>query len=759
MSCRLIGALCGAAALTACSPDSAKEDATPASIDEMAEDQDGAEREAVFDAPIAAPPDAFTYANYFEVRVTNADFDLVADFDAKTFSGSAILDIEYEDLDASRLVLDTHDLAIAGVEGWNAGAWSALEYSLGEDDPILGAPLEIALDEKPNRIRVAYETSPGAQGLQWLSPEQTAGKVYPYLFSQFQPLNARSFAPLQDTPAVRMTYSARIQTPPELIAVMSAEQDPDGTRDGDYSFRMPQPIPSYLIAITIGDIQFKAINDHIGVYAEDYILDASAQEFEDTPKMEEAINALYGPYQWGRYDLIVLPPSFPFGGMENPRLSFLTPTLVAGDKSLTNVVAHELAHSWSGNLVTNATWRDAWLNEGFTSYVENRVMEALYGEERAVMERSLDLESLKRDIDEAARPELTALKMPEDLDHPDVAFSQVSYAGGMFFLKFLEDRFGREAFDAFLRDYFNHFAFESIVTEDFLAYFEDKLWASNPDAVTKREIVAWVYEPGLPKTAEAPKSDAFRKVSKARDDWRDGDIAAGDIETDAWSTHEWLHFVNTLPDDLTSEQFAELDDAFALTGAQNAEIANAWFLQAIKGGYAPIDDALEAFLIRVGRGKFIYRLYQTLVDNDRLAWAQGVYDQARPGYHPIAQARIDTIFEEAGGSGAPGDEKSIDDMREASRAEIDEEACTAQGGVVRQEGLLGMWRCVAPYSDAGAPCSDASDCEGRCFGSDDVTDYDGEPGAAVGVCEADDSPFGCFAVIEGGEITPMVCVD
>ncbi len=760
MDSRLIAVLFCAAGAAACSPDRADEDAAPASIDEMAEEREGAEREAVFDALLETPRDVFTYANYEAVRVTNAEFDLTADFNAKTFAGAVILDIEYEDLDADRLVLDTNDLTINSVEGWNAGAWGEMDFSLGDDDPVLGAPLEIALDEKPNRIRIGYATSPGAQGLQWLAPEQTAGREHPYLFSQFQALHARSFAPLQDTPAVRMTYSARIQTPPELLAVMGAEQDPDGVRDGDYSFRMPQPIPSYLIAIAIGDIEFKAINDHIGVYAEEYILEASAKEFEDTPQMEEAIDALYGPYLWGRYDMIVLPPSFPFGGMENPRLSFLTPTLVAGDKSLTNVVAHELAHSWSGNLVTNATWRDAWLNEGFTSYVENRVMEALYGEERAVMERALDLEKLKRDIDEAERPELTSLKMPEDLAHPDDAFSQISYAGGMFFLKFLEDRFGRDAFDPFLRDYFEEFAFQTIVTEDFLAYFEDKLWAANPDAVTKGEIAAWVYEPGLPKTVEDPKSDAFRKVSKVQDDWLDGDIPAAEIDTGAWSTHEWLHFLNTLPGDLTTDQFAELDAAFSLTGAQNAEIAYAWYMQGIKGDYAPIDGALEAFLIRVGRGKFIYRLYQALVDNDRLDWAQNVYDQARPGYHPIAQARIDAIFEEAGGSGDPGgDEKSIEEMRAESRARIDEEACVGRGGEVRQEGLLGLWRCVVPYGDAGASCSDASDCEGRCFARDDVTDYEAEPGAAVGVCEADNSPFGCFAEIENGDVAPMLCVD
>ena len=303
---------------------------------------------------------------------------------------------------------------------------------------------------------------------------------------------------------------------------MGAVQDPDGEQDGDFNFEMPQPIPSYLIALAVGDLVFKPIGDHMGVYSEADMVDAAVAEFEDTPKMEAAIEALYGPYRWERYDMIVLPPSFPFGGMENPRLSFLTPTLVAGDKSLTNVVAHELAHSWSGNLVTNATWRDAWLNEGFTSYVENRTMEALYGVERATMERALDMRALARDVAEAERPALTALKMPEDLGHPDDAFSQVSYAGGMFFLKFLEDRFGRDAFDAFLKSYFDTFAFKSITTEQFLVYFTENLWAQSPDAVTREEIEAWVYEPGVPASAEKPQSDAFARIDAQLDAWMEG---------------------------------------------------------------------------------------------------------------------------------------------------------------------------------------------------------------------------------------------
>ena len=387
--------------------------------------------------------DKFTFANYDKIRMTHLDLNLDVDFDRKVLDGVATIDFVKVDPAVKELVLDTKDLTLNSIELRKDGEWMDAAYALSEPDPVLGTKLTILLLDDADQVRIDYETSPGAEGLQWLSPEQTAGKQHPYLFSQAQAINARTMAPVQDTPAVRITYSATLRTPPELIALMSADQDPNTPRDGEYSFDMPQPVPAYLLAIAVGDIDFKAINDHIGVYAEEYILDAAAEEFSETPMMEEANERLYGPYLWGRYDLIVLPPSFPYGGMENPRLSFLTPTLVAGDKSLTNVVAHELAHSWSGNLVTNSSWRDAWLNEGFTSYVENRVMEDLYGTERAVMEQALDMESLKRAIKEAKRPELTHLKMPEDMEHPDEAFTNVSYIKGANFLFFLEDRFRR----------------------------------------------------------------------------------------------------------------------------------------------------------------------------------------------------------------------------------------------------------------------------------------------------------------------------
>ncbi|MGJ8564825.1 MAG: M1 family metallopeptidase [Alphaproteobacteria bacterium] len=592
--------------------------------------------------------DKFSYANYLEAVVTHLDLNLDVNFDEKILSGVATLDFKKVTAEAETLVLDTKDLTIRSIEIHTGDTWEDADYTLGADDPVLGQKLTIKLVDGADQVMIDYQTSPEAEGLQWLSPEQTAGKKYPYLFSQAQAINARTMVPIQDTPAVRLTYTATLRTPPELLALMSAEQDPYTPRDGEYSFSMPQPIPAYLLAIAAGDINFKPINDHIGVYSEQYILDASVEEFSETPLMEEANARLYGPYRWGRYDLIVLPPSFPFGGMENPRLSFMTPTLIAGDKSLTNVVAHELAHSWSGNLVTNSTWRDAWLNEGFTSYVENRVMEDLYGEGRAVMEQALGLEDLKRDIANASRPELTQLKLPANIAHTDDAFSQVAYVKGQFFLMFLEERFGRDNFDAFLKGYFDHFAFQSITTEDFIKYLHDELHVKFPDALTKAELKEWIYEPGLPATAKKPQSDAFNKVEGQSQAWQRGAITVSGIQTANWSTHEWLHFLNGLPEGLTQAQFAELDRVFKLSGTQNAETAFAWYMQTIKGGYAAANPELEKFLMSVGRGKFIYRLYGNLAGTEEgLVWAKKVYANARAGYHPIAQRRIDAILNPA----------------------------------------------------------------------------------------------------------------
>jgi aminopeptidase N len=590
--------------------------------------------------------DPFSYANSDEVRVTDLALDVDVRFETKTIDGAAILTFERVKPEAGALVLDTNDLDIRSVEAGDGASWAPTTFALGADDRNLGSKLEITLPAGATKVKIAYSTSPGAEGLQWLDAGQTAGKRQPFMYSQNQAINARSMAPVQDTPAIRMTYSATVRTPKELLAVMSAEQD-KGPRDGDYRFSMPQPVPAYLLAIAVGDIDFRPVSETIGVYGEPEIVEAAAREFSDTPKMEAATSALYGPYRWGRYDLLVLPPSFPFGGMENPRLSFLTPTLIAGDKSLVGTVAHELAHSWSGNLVTNATWRDAWLNEGVTSYVENRVMEEIFGVDRAVMELSLSLGDLKAEIAALERPELSQLQLPGDLKHPDDAFSDVAYVKGQFFLRFLEQRFGRAAFDPFLRSWFDAYAFKPATTDNFRDFLMKNLVASKPDAATEEEIDEWLYGQGVPETLVPPVSTAFETVATTLTTWLEGSGPASAISTAGWTTQEWLHFINAIPDDVGASRLKELDFEFDLSTSANAEIAFAWYQKAIKANYAPALPAIESFLMRVGRGKFIYPLYQSLAEHGERARAERVFEKSRALYHPIAQRRIEETLQAA----------------------------------------------------------------------------------------------------------------
>src|SRR5690606_13916701 len=358
---KLLIVLSAAVALAAAS---CARDATPAG------EATGAGPEATADAEAAAMAnhDEYSYAEPDKVKTTELALDLAVDFERKTISGIATYTLDWLDLDATQLLLDTRDLTIKQVEGAGKdGQWQTLEYALADADPLLGSKLTIDSPERNATIRVSYETSPQASGLQWLEPSMTEGGKQPFMFSQSQQIHARSWVPLQDTTQVRFTYTAHVTAPKNAMVLMSADNDPQAARDGDYRFTMPQKIPSYLLAIAAGDLVFRPISERSGVWAEPAMVDKAQKEFEDTEKMIQTAESLYGPYRWGRYDILVLPPSFPYGGMEDPRLTFATPTVIVGDKSLVSLVAHELAHSWSGNLVTFSTSRDAWLNEGMTS--------------------------------------------------------------------------------------------------------------------------------------------------------------------------------------------------------------------------------------------------------------------------------------------------------------------------------------------------------------------------------------------------------
>ncbi|WP_251359781.1 M1 family metallopeptidase [Kangiella sp. TOML190] len=588
--------------------------------------------------------DEHSYANKDEVLLKHLDLNLEVLFDKKQLKGYVDLKFERLQADAKKLVLDTRDLTIEKVSSIDGQAnESAAEFELAEKDPVLGSKLTIKLKDGEDTVRVYYHSNPEASGLQWLTPEQTAGKKEPFMFSQAQAIHARSFIPVQDSPDVRVTYKANIRTPKQLLAVMSAFNEPDTELDGDYHFDMPQAIPPYLIAIGVGDLRFKAMGERTGVYSEVAYLDAAVKEFEDTEQMIDITEKMYGPYLWGRYDLLILPPSFPFGGMENPRLSFITPTVIAGDKSLVNLIAHELAHSWSGNLVTNATWRDLWLNEGFTSYVENRIMEELFGVERANMENALSVQGLREQVKTLPVGD-TILHITLDGRDPDDTFSGVPYTKGQMFLVFLEQRFGREVFDQFLNQYFGDHAFKSLTTPEFEVYLQKHLIDKYPGKVTQAELNEWLHAPMLPEFMPNPQSDAFANVDKARQNWLDKNVELADLPTDKWSIHEWLHFINNLPKDISLEQMAQLDKAYNLTASSNNEVAHAWLKLAIQRDYQVVNQRLEDYLISIGRRKLIVPLYKELMTSDKgESFAKRVYQIARPGYHPLAQGTVDAI--------------------------------------------------------------------------------------------------------------------
>jgi aminopeptidase N len=607
-------------------------------------------------APILTTPDAVdshSYAKPLEARVTHVALDLDVDFDAKRIGGTATLDIDRRP-DAKQIVLDDNGLEIGSISD---ASNRPLAFKVGPADPNLGSPLVIGLRPDTKRIVIRYKSAPQASALLWLTPQQTAGKKAPFMFSQGESINNRSWIPTQDSPGIRQSWEATIHVSAGMTAVMSAPRiEQPITQGGEsvFNFRMDHSVAPYMIAIAVGDLAFRPLGPRTGVWAEPATIDAAAKELSDTEKMVAAAEKLYGPYRWGRYDVIVLPPSYPLGGMENPNMTFLTPTFIAGDKSLVSLVAHELSHSWSGNLATNATWNDFWLNEGMTTYAERRIVEELYGKKQADEEIALGIDAMNKAVAENGGPKGPDTRLHLDLKgrSPDAGLSDIAYEKGAAFLRTIEANVGRERFDAWLKGWFDRHAFQPVTSAIFLADIRQNLIKGDKAIESKLMLDRWVYQPGVPPNMVRPPAGTFAEQDRAAAAFAGG--AAPPAAWPKWSTDEKLRFLNRLPRKLPKSRLAALQSAFNLNGAGNMEVRFAWLDLAVSSRYDPAIPSLEQFLTSQGRGKFVRPLIKALAKD--AAWgapiAKRIYAEARPLYHPLVTRDLDKLGLIAGA--APG---------------------------------------------------------------------------------------------------------
>lgn len=602
-------------------------DSPPAGSDTLT-----AKQQAILDMKRAT--DFHSFSRPEEARVVHLDWNASVDFESKIIRGVATYTVDCAE-DAERIVFDTHGLEVGAVQVDG----EAVVFDLGREQPFLGQPLSIPVLPSSREVTIWYTTAPDAGALLWVDGES------PFLFTQSQAILARTWIPCQDSPGIRFTYRASVQVPTNLMALMSATNPTEKSPNGSYTFEMAQPIPSYLMALAVGDVEFREVGAHTGVYATPELIEAAAYEFAEMEDLLVAAEGLYGPYAWERYDLLVLPPAFPFGGMENPRLTFATPTILAGDRSLVSLVAHELAHSWSGNLVTNATWDDFWLNEGFTVYFEQRIMEAVYGRDISEMLATLSHQGLVDEVDAILdlNPDDTHLKLHLKGRNPDDGMTAIAYDKGYFFLRLLEQTVGREAWDGFLRAYFARHAFTVMDTDAFITYLKREL-LTTPELLEAVNLEAWIFGAGLPANCPAVRSERIERVDALLAEWVNGATPTEALPWENWVYQERYRFLSNLPDDTPAARLAELDSRWNITGTGNNEVLFAWLEQGVRSQYTPCYDRLRSFLEVVGRRKFLTPLYRALEETGQGDLARSIYSSARPNYHSVATATLDELL-------------------------------------------------------------------------------------------------------------------
>jgi leukotriene-A4 hydrolase len=588
-----------------------------------------------------------SYSNVSKVKTKHLHLDLDVNFESSVIYGVARHSIQFvEKVDT--MILDVKNLDIQKITIGKKGNELETNYLLGKNDDLLGQPLFVKVNSTTEQVNIYYKTNQKPEAIDWLPASLTQSKKHPFMYTQGEAILTRSWIPIQDVPSNRITYSADVQVPKDLLAIMSADNPKEKNEKGLYHFEMKQPIPSYLIALAVGDIAYHSLGENCGVYAEPELIEKCAYEFEDLPKMMQAAEKIYGKYRWDEYDVLVLPYSFPFGGMENPRLTFVSPTLLTGDRSLVSVIAHELAHSWSGNLVTNSTWEDFWLNEGFTVYFENRIMEELYGKEKADLLAFIEYQELQSElkiISAGEHPEDTQLKLDLRGRDPDAGMTSIAYVKGAFFLKTLENYIGRWKFDQFMKKYFKEYAFKTLTTQEFERFLNRNLLLPNNIKFNTKQ---WLYNPGLPSNCLRLTPTNYKKMEKMAHQVLAGKPIKKSIKRDEFLTQEWQVFLRALPEQMDTTILRNLDSQFNFKACGNSEIMTEWFTLAIRSGYKGLRPEMRAFLVKVGRRKYLEPIYATLAKNGEndLKWARETYDLAKMNYHFVSNNTISALLKD-----------------------------------------------------------------------------------------------------------------
>lgn len=612
--------------------------------------------------------DPSSFSNHLDTRVIRSDYKLDVSFEDKVIRGYALLTLSSPP--SPLLVLDTRDLSLFHVR--DADTREDLEFHVGEGNPVLGSPLTIKLKQDTQRVVILFNTSPNSTALQWLSPEQTAGKKLPYLFSQCQAIHARSLVPCQDTPAVKAPYSATVRVPSSFTALMSAvpvSDDDQASHLDDlgivpyptrcFSFKQDIPIPSYLLALAVGDLVSRDLSDRSRVWSEPSMVEAGAAEFIDTRKYLDMGEEIAGPYVWGRYDLLLLPPSFPYGGMENPCLTFVTPTLITGDRSLTNVIAHEIAHSWSGNLITNASWSHFWLNEGWTVFLERAILSRLSSDRKLTLDflASRGFSALTDDIKRYGVDHPFTCLVPDlsgGID-PDDAFSRVPYEKGFYFLYHLQSLVGGpDKFEPFIRHYFETFKFKTVDSNQFKSLFLSFFKAE--EKTLDIDWDTWLYSPGVPPPVNNYDTSLADSSYALALKWHTCDVMglgtapgppdASSSDIAGWGTDRIVAFLDKLAEyrsltPLNKRVTSHMASIYGFYQTRNAEVKLVFYRLAILAEDEEVLPFVESWLRQVGRMKLIRPMYRSLFRSKMgKELAVKLFAALRDSYHPIASKMV-----------------------------------------------------------------------------------------------------------------------